>query len=424
MQRLLIQNGSVVFENTVKKQDILIENGKIVKIESNIQLDNVQTIDAEGKHIFPAFIDIHTHLREPGYTRKEDIASGSMAAVKGGFAQICCMPNTNPVCDSPTIVQYIKARAKEVDLCKVHPIGAVTSSMHGGQLTEVGKMKEVGIVAISDDGKPVESSAMMANAMQYAANFGIKVLSHCEDSSLAKGGVVNDGKNATNMGLKGIPKVAEEIMIARDILLAEYYHLPIHICHVSTKTGVQLIREAKARGVQVTAETCPHYFTLTDDCILSFDANTKVNPPIREEEDRLAILQGILDGTLDCIVTDHAPHHQEEKNCEYALAAFGISGLETSFALSYTHLVKSGKISVSNLANLMSKAPAKILNLEGGELQVGKTADITIVDLEKAYTIDGQKFASKGKNTPFNGMQVYGQVVYTIVDGKIKYKGE
>ncbi len=424
MQKILIQNGSIVFEDSIQKADLLLENGKIMQIDSKIIAKNADVIDATNKFIFPAFIDIHTHLREPGYTRKEDIASGSLAAVKGGFSQVCCMPNTSPVCDNPTIVYYIKNRAKEVNLCKVHPIGAVTSSLNGQKLTEVGKMKELGVVAISDDGRPVENAAMMANAMQYAANFGLKVLSHCEDSSLAKGGSVNEGTNATKIGVKGIPKVAEEIMIARDILLAEYYNLPIHICHVSTKTGVQLIREAKLRGVQVTCESCPHYFILTDDCILSLNANAKVNPPIREEEDRIAIINGIIDGTIDCIVTDHAPHHEEEKNCAFDLAAFGISGLETSFALSYTHLVKTHKISLSKLGSLMSTTPAKILNLEGGNLGVGAVADITIVDLNKKFVIDSQKFLSKGKNTPFNGMEVYGVVAYTIVNGEVKYKGE
>lgn len=422
MRKLLIKGGQVVFADEVKAADILLENGKIAKIGKNLKADGAEVIDAAGLTVFPGLIDMHVHLREPGFEYKEDIASGSAAAVAGGFTQVCCMPNTDPVCDNAAVVGYIAARAKEVGLCKVHPIGAITRGEKGETLSEMGKMKDAGAVAVSDDGKPVANARMMRLAMEYASDFGLICLSHCEDKDLVDGGVVNEGYNSTLAGLKGIPRAAEEIMLAREIILAETLHKRAHICHVSTKGGVQLLREAKARGVQVTAETCPHYFTLTDDVVTSFDANTKVNPPIREAEDVAAIKEGLRDGTLDCIVTDHAPHHVDEKNVEYNLAAFGISGIETSFALSYTYLVKGGVLSLSELADRMSAAPARILHLEGGKIAEGEVADLMLADLNAEYVIDSKKFVSKGKNTPFGGMKVSGKVLYTIVDGDVKYR--
>ena len=422
MRKLLIKGGQVVFADEVKAADILLENGKIAKIGKNLKADGAEVVDAAGLTVFPGLIDMHVHLREPGFEYKEDIASGSAAAVAGGFTQVCCMPNTDPVCDNSAVVGYIAARAKEVGLCKVRPIGAITRGEKGETLSEMGKMKDAGAVAVSDDGKPVANARMMRLAMEYASDFGLICLSHCEDKDLVDGGVVNEGYNSTLAGLKGIPRAAEEIMIAREIILAETLHKRAHICHVSTKGGVQLLREAKARGVQITAETCPHYFTLTDDVVTSFDANTKVNPPIREAEDVAAIKEGLRDGTLDCIVTDHAPHHVDEKNVEYNLAAFGISGIETSFSLSYTYLVKGGVLSLPELADRMSAAPALILHLEGGKIAEGEAADLMLADLNAEYVIDGKKFVSKGKNTPFGGMKVSGKVVCTIVDGDVKYR--
>ena len=415
---MIIKNAEVVLEDGVKRADLRIENGKIAEIGQKLKGDG---IDCKGLTVLPGLIDMHVHLREPGFEKKEDILSGSRAAVRGGFTQVCCMPNTKPVTDNKVVVSYIKNRAKEVNLCKVHPVGAITEGQEGNNLAAIGAMKAAGAVAISEDGKSVPSAKIMANAMQYAADFGLKCLCHCEDSALVDGGVVHEGYYATLTGLKGSIRAAEDLIIAREILLAESLSLPVHICHVSTYSGVQLIREAKARGVQVTAETCPHYFTLTDEVISTFDTNTKVNPPIREEKDRLAIIEGLQDGTLDCIVTDHAPHHFDDKNVEYALAAFGISGLETSFALSYTQLVRSGALSLSALAEKMSANPARILGLEGGALTVGAPADLTIVDLNAKWKIDPKDFVSKGKNTPFAGREVYGKVVYTYVDGELKY---
>ena len=418
--KLLIKDGTLVTLNGEKKADLLVENGKISKISENIKED-CEIIDASGKHVFAGIIDMHVHLREPGFEGKEDISSGCHAAVAGGVTQVCCMPNTDPVCDNAVVATYIKARANEVGLCKVHPIGAITKGQNGESLAEIGKMKTAGIVGISDDGKSVANSQIMRLAMEYANDFGLKCLCHCEDKDLVDGGVVNEGLNSTLTGLKGSIRAAEDIMIAREIALSESLDIPVHICHVSTYSGVEIIRSAKARGVKVTAETCPHYFALTDDIIKTYDTNTKVNPPVREERDRLAIIEGLKDGTIDCIVTDHAPHSLKDKQVEYNLAAFGISGIETSFSISYTYLVKSGKFSLSELTNLMSKAPAEILNLEGGELKEGAPADIFIADLGKKYRIDSSKFISKGKNTPFNGYEVYGKVVCTLVDGQIKF---
>ena len=421
MSKLLIKGGTAVFVDKCEVCDILVDGKKIVKIAKNVEEKGAKVIDAKGLHVFPGLIDLHVHLREPGFEYKEDIASGSAAAVRGGFTQVCCMPNTDPVCDNAAVVGYIVARGREVNLCKVRPIGAITKGEKGEQLAEIGKMKEAGAVAISDDGRPVANARIMRLAMEYASDFGLICLSHCEDKDLVDGGVVNEGYNSTLAGLKGIPRAAEEIMLAREIILAETLGKRAHICHVSTKGGVQLLREAKKRGVAITAETCPHYFTLTDDVIMSFDANTKVNPPIREAEDVAAIKEGLKDGTLDCIVTDHAPHHKDEKNVEYNLAAFGISGIETSFSLSYTYLVKAGVLTLEQLADRMSTAPARILGLEGGALAEGAVADIMLADLNAKYVIDSKEFVSKGKNTPFNGTEVYGKVCCTIVDGDVKY---
>jgi len=415
---MIFKNAEIVTKEGVRKVDIRAENGRIAEIAPSIADDGV---DLAGKTVLPGLIDMHVHLREPGFERKEDIESGSRAAVKGGFTQICCMPNTNPVIDNKVVVTYIGARAREVNLCKVHPIGAITKGQKGEELAAIGAMKAAGAVAISEDGKSVVSSKLMANAMLYANDFGLKCLCHCEDASLVDGGVVNEGYYSTLTGLPGSIRAAEDIMIAREICLSESLSVPVHICHVSTYSGVQLIREAKARGVLVTAETCPHYFTLTDAAIAGFDPYTKVNPPLREEKDRLAVIEGLRDGTLDCIVTDHAPHHKDDKNVEYNMAAFGISGLETSLALSYTMLVKSGILSLYELIRKMSANPATVLGLEGGTLDVGAPCDFTAVDFDERWTIDPEKFVSKGKNSPFGGYEVFGKVKMTVVDGEIKY---
>lgn len=419
---IAIQNATLVLGDGEVRSDLLIENGKITKIGKIKLPKGCEVIDASGKHVIPGIIDMHVHLREPGFEGKEDIESGSRAAVAGGVTQVCCMPNTDPVCDNAVVTTYILHRAAEVNLCKVHPIGAITKGEKGETLADIGKMKSAGAVALSDDGRSVMNSNLMRLAMEYANDFGLKCLCHCEDADLVDGGVVNEGYNSTVTGLKGSLRATEDIMIAREICLSESLDIPVHICHVSTYSGVEIIRAAKARGVKVTAETCPHYFILTDDIITSYDTATKVNPPVREERDRAEIIRGLQDGTLDCIVTDHAPHSIKDKQVEYNLAAFGISGIETSFALSYTYLVRSGYLTLSELIQRMSGNPAKILSLEGGKIEEGAPADLAIVDLAESYVIDSAKFLSKGKNTPFHGFEVYGKVLYTLVDGEIKYR--
>ncbi len=417
---MIIKNGQVVFRDGVAKKDILVEQGRIVKIADRIDGDDV--IDVSGLHVFPGFIDMHVHLREPGFERKENIESGARAAVKGGFTQICCMPNTNPVADNKVVISYIVNRGEEVDLCKIRPIGAITKGEKGEELAGIGGMKKAGAVAISDDGVTVKDTRLMYNAMQYAKGFGLKCLCHCEDKSLVDGGVVNEGLSATIAGLKGISRASEDIVIAREIALAESLDCPVHICHVSTYSGVRLIRDAKRAGVKVTAETCPHYYSVTDEIVRSYDTNTKVNPPIREEVDKQAILEGLKDGTLDCIVTDHAPHHEDDKNVEYNLAAFGISGIETSLGFAMKYLYKAGVLTLPEIAEKMSYNPAKILGLDGGEIKEGAVADLTIANIDEEFVVDSSKFESKGKNTPFDGYKLCGVVKYTIVDGEVKYK--
>lgn len=402
--------------------DVGIDGKTIVAIGKGLEAEGAAVVEVGGKTLLPAFVDMHTHLREPGYEYKEDIASGAAAAVKGGFSAIACMPNTLPICDNAAVVGYIRQRAKEVDLCKVYPVGAITKGEQGEELAEMGKMKEAGAVAVSDDGRPVERAVMMRHAIEYASDFGLPVLSHCEDKSLAEGGSVNEGYYSMLTGLKGISAASEEIMASREILLAEALNRPVHLCHISTKGTVRMVREAKARGVRVTAETCPHYFAADDSMVATFDARTKVNPPLRGFEDVAAIKAGLQDGTIDAIVTDHAPHAFDEKNVEYQLAAFGISGIETSFALSYTNLVETGLLSLEKLSELMTTNPAKILGIPYGEIKEGGLADLVVVDLGAEWIIDPADFRSKGKNTPFAGRRVHGKVLMTLVEGQIKYK--
>lgn len=421
--RILIKNGHVIdpVNNLDDVMDVYIEKGIIEEIGTDLDLSGVETevIDATGKIVAPGLLDMHVHLREPGFEYKEDIESGTSSAAMGGFTSVACMPNTNPVIDCAAMVEYITSKAKSVGKVNVYPIGTISKAQNGEELSEIGELKFAGAVAISDDGKGVVSASLMRKAMQYAAMFDIAVISHCEDMSLIEGGVVNEGFMSTTMGLRGITPAAEEVMIAREIILAENENVPVHIAHVSTKGGVQLIRDAKARGVKVTCETCPHYFTLTDRAIEGFNTNAKMNPPLRGEADVAAIIQGLKDGTIDVIATDHAPHHIDEKNCEFALAANGIVGLETALPLSIKYLVKTGVITINELIAKMSINPARILGLNKGSLSLNKPADIVIFDQDEEYTIDVSKFASKSKNSPFDGYKVCGKVYYTIVEGKI-----
>jgi len=419
--RILIKNGIIV--NAEQKmettQDILIDNNKIIKINSTIDEQVELVIDAEGKYVLPGLVDAHCHLREPGYEYKEDIESGTRSAAAGGFTSIACMPNTKPVVDNQAIVKFIIDKARNEGYVNVYPIGAITKGLEGKELAEIGELKFAGAVAISDDGKPVQNASLMKKAMQYASMFDITVISHCEDMDLLDGGTMNEGYQATTMGLRGIPAIAEEVMVSRELLLAEYLNAGVHIAHISTERSVDLIRHAKKRGVKVTCETCPHYFTLTESACEGFNTFAKMNPPLRIQKDVDAILEGIKDGTIDIIATDHAPHHIDEKNVEFELAANGIVGFETAFALSYTYLVKTGVITIEQLVNKMSLKPSKILGLNKGVIQEGRVADITIVDINKKYTVDIEKFKSKSKNSPFGGFELYGTIEYTIVNGKL-----
>lgn len=417
---ILIKNGMAVVGDSFEKKDIYIEGSKIVKIGENIDCAADRVIDAEGKIVLPGLVDMHCHLREPGQEYKEDIASGTAAALRGGFTSVACMPNTTPPLDNAALIKYVCTRAAEVDKAKVYPIGCITKGQQGKEITEMGFMLEAGAIAFSDDGKPVSDSNIMRMAFEYAASHKALLISHCEDKSLAADGVVNEGLNATVAGLKGITRAAEECMVSRDVLLAEALHTRIHIAHVSTKGSVEIVRQAKARGVAVTCETCPHYFSATDDEILSYNTNAKINPPLRTQSDVDAIIEGLQDGTIDVIATDHAPHHADEKNVEFNLAPFGTVGFETAFALAYTNLVETDLIDIVKLTRLMCVNPSKILGIGSGTLGEGECADVIVVDPEKSFTVDSSKFLSRGKNSLFNGWKLRGAVVTVIVDGMEK----
>ncbi|MRR33626.1 dihydroorotase [bacterium] len=403
--------------------DILIENGSVTEIAPQIgnPASHIETIDATGLIVTPGLIDMHVHLRDPGLEYKEDIVTGTRAAAAGGFTSVACMPNTKPVNDNKAVTSYIIGKAKAEGLVNVFPVGSITQGMKGENLAEMGDLKEAGCVAVSDDGKPVSNPELMRRALEYAKGMGIMLISHAEELGLAGDGQMNDGFTATELGLKGIPWVAEDAAVARDVFLAEFTDSPIHIAHVSTKGAVHIIREAKARGVKVTCETAPHYFTLTEDAVRGYDTNAKMNPPLRTAEDVAAIKAGLADGTIDAIATDHAPHHLDEKDLEFTLAFNGIVGLETSLPLSLA-LVADKVLDLNALVASMSLKPALILGLDRGTLTQGAAADITVIDPDAKWTVEAEKLASKSKNSPFLGMEMKGRAAYTIVGGKIIYK--
>jgi len=417
---ILLKNATVVNADGMTETDILIDNGIIEKLASDIDAGGAEVIDCEGKLVFPGFIDMHCHLRDPGQIHKEDIESGSRAALYGGFTTVCCMPNTVPPLDNPALIRYVREKSEACGNAEVLPIGAITRGQNGTELCEYGKLKAAGAIALSDDGRPVENGAVMLNALKYAKTFGIPVISHSEDKSLSRGGVVNEGENATASGLRGIPKAAESAAVCRDVLLAEEADAPIHIAHVSTAASINFIRSAKARGVKVTCETCPHYFAATDDEILSYNTNAKINPPLRSACDVEAVIKGIADGTIDVIATDHAPHSRDEKNVEFDYAPFGTVGFETAFAVAYTHLVLTDAIKLTDLARLMSARPAEILGLDGGRIAEGARADLAIIDPDEEYTVDSSMFAGKGKNSVFDGWRLKGRIVGVIMKGDVK----
>ena len=418
--KLLVKNGILP---ELGAADLLVEDGIIVKIEKNIECEDAEVIDAKGRFVMPGMVDLHCHLRDPGLEYKEDIVSGTAAAAAGGFTSICCMANTAPVNDNAVVTSYIVNKARtEGNGVHVYPIGALSKGLKGENMAEIGEMVKAGIVAVSDDGKPVMNSLLMRLAMEYASAFGVTVFDHCEDINLVNKGVMNEGYNSTLLGLRGNTRAAEEVQIARDIVLSETLNLPIHICHVSTKGGVDLIRYAKARGVKITCETAPHYLAGTDDMCGTYNSNTKVNPPLRLTSDQEALIEGLCDGTIDCIATDHAPHHRDEKEVEYNIALSGISGFETAFALCMEALVHSGKMTMEQFVKVACTTPANIIKKNCGELAVGKDADFAIVDLTEEWCVDAKKFLSKGKNTPFHGRMVHGRVKETYVGGKCIYK--
>lgn len=422
--RLLIKNGHVVDpKNGVDEvRDILITDGIIQKAGTNLTDAEATVLDATGKIVAPGLVDLHVHFREPGLEYKEDIETGSRAAAKGGVTTVVCMPNTDPVIDNGPLVQYVMNRGKEVGLVNVLTTGCISKGQKSGELSEIGELKAAGAVGISDDGRPVLSSSLMRKALEYAKMFDIPVLSHCEDLDLVDGGSMNEGYMSTFLGLRGIPKAAESVAVTRDILIAEEVDGRLHVCHVSTRNAIEAVREAKKRGVRVTAETAPHYFTLTDTACDGFNTNAKMNPPLRDEDDVQAVIEGLIDGTLDAIATDHAPHHRDEKELEFDQASNGIVGLETSLALGVTYLVKTGKLTMSQLIEKMSVNPAEIIGFDRGSLAEGKVADVVIFDAEEEFTVHVNDFASKGKNSPYDGFTLTGQVETTITGGKIVYQ--
>jgi dihydroorotase len=425
MRPLLLKGGRVIdpSRNADDIADVLLEDGRIAAVGRNIVgPDGVEVHDVSGRVVAPGLVDVHVHLREPGQEDLETIATGSASAVAGGFTSICAMPNTDPVCDNQGVVGFVIAQAQRAAKARVYPIGAVTLGQKGQQLAEFGELVGAGAVAVSDDGKPVATAHMMRTALEYAKTFGIPVADHCEDMSLATGGSMHEGIVSTRLGLKGIPAAAEEVMVARDILLAELTGGHVHLCHMSTRGSVELIRRAKDRGIRVTAEACPHHFSLTHEACVGYNTNAKMNPPLREAEDVEAIREGLKDGTIDCVATDHAPHHYDAKEREFDDAPNGIIGLETALGLSITELVGRGLLTLPQLLHRMSTAPARIFNLPGGTLATGAPADLVVIDPAVKWTVRPDTFLSKSRNTPFGGRELTGRAEVTIVRGQVAYQ--
>ena len=425
--KLLISNGHLVDpaapENT--GMNLLVENGRVSAWirPGDAQPEVDETFDASGLLVAPGFIDMHVHLREPGQEHKETISTGCAAAVAGGFTSVCPMPNTSPVNDNAAITRYMIEQGERASLANVFPIGAITKSSDGSELAEMGEMKAAGAVAVSDDGRPVPNAGIMRRAMQYAKDFDLPVIDHCEDRSLSAGGVMHEGRISLLLGLKGMPALAEEIDIVRDLLIAKETGAHIHIAHVSTKGAIEAVRRAKNEGISVTCEVAPHHFTLTDRSVEGYDTNTKMAPPLRSEQHLEAVIEAIKDRTIDAIASDHAPHHADEKALEYDKAPFGIIGLETSIGLAMTELVYKGIISLERLVELYSANPAKILRLDGrGSLKAGSVADITILDPDRQWTYINSESRSKSRNSPFDGREFRGAAVATIVGGRFVFK--
>ena len=419
--KLLLKSGRVVnpatnFNDIV---DILIEDEKIVKIGADLQSDDAEIFDATGLIIAPGLIDMHVHLREPGQEAKEDIGSGTRAAAAGGITTVACMPNTSPVIDNSVLVQGIAQRAQQDGVVKVKVVGALSKGQEGKELAEIGDMLEAGAVAITDDGHYVDSAKLLMNGLDYIARYDLPIISHAEDNTLTEDGVMHEGAVSAMLGMKGRPAVAEDIAVSRDILLAEYTNARIHIAHISSKGAVELVRQAKKRGVKVTAEVTPHHLTLTDEEIKNFNVAAKVCPPLRSQDHVQAMIEGLKDGTIDAIVTDHSPHAFEEKDREFKFAPNGFTGMETSLGVILTNLYHTGIMTIDEIIEKMSVAPAKILKLDAGNIEIGKIADLTVIDTEKTWKVDSNKFYSRGKFTPYDGEELKGKAVATIVNGKI-----
>lgn len=421
---ILLKNGKVMQDGQLVQRDILIIDQVIAKVAEKIEEPGYKEINVKGKLISPGFIDMHVHLREPGFEAKETIATGTAAAARGGFTAVACMPNTRPVTDRVEVVRYIKDKAIKEGVVRVLPIGSITVRELGEELTDMAAMKAAGIIGVSDDGVGVQSSRVMKEAMKKAAELGLPVIAHCEDNSLAKGGSVHEGSFAVKYGLRGIPNEAEAIQVARDIILAEAAGVHYHVCHISAEQSVRHVRYAKERGLKITSEVCPHHLLLTDEDIPGLDSNYKMTPPLRSRKDREALIEGLKDGTIDIIVTDHAPHTEEEKKRGMSLAPFGIVGLETAFPLLYTHLVLTGELTLEAIIEKMTRKPAELFGLPWGRLEEGAEADLTIIDLETEREVNPQEFASKGKNTPFTGWKLKGWPVMTMVAGSVVWKRE
>lgn len=421
--RLIIQNGYIVDpgQGVNGGKNLLIEDGRVIGISSYSDPipEGVEIFDATGLIVTPGFIDMHVHLREPGHEYQETIASGAAAAVAGGFTTICAMPNTSPVNDSAAVTRFVIEQAERAGLASVLPIGAITKNSEGKELAEMGEMRDAGIVAVSDDGRPVPTAGMMRRAMEYARGFDLPVIDHCEDKSLARGGAMHEGHWSLVLGLRGVPAAAEEVDAERDCLLAGLTGARVHLAHLSTRGAIAAVGRAKEQGLSVTCEVAPHHWALTDAAVQDYDTNTKMSPPLRSPDHIEAILEGLRDGTIDAIASDHAPHHADEKALEFDQAPFGIIGLETSVGLAMEHLVKSGVISLERLVELCATNPARILKLQDrGSLATGARADITILDPEMVWTFDVARSRSKSRNTPFNGHTFHGGVVATIVNGR------
>lgn len=420
---LLIQGGHVIDPGRVNGvADVLIENGTIAAVGPKLAIPSGATvIPAEGRLVVPGFVDLHVHFREPGFEYKETIQSGTDAAVAGGFTSVCAMPNTNPVNDNQAVTEFMLERAKAAGTARLYPIGAITKRSEGKELAEIGDLRRAGCVAISDDGKPVMNSLVMRRAMEYARAFDVPVVDHCEDLHLSEGGCMNEGVISTELGLPGIPSAAEDVMVARNVSLAELTGARLHLAHISTAGSVRMVRDAKARGLKVTAEACPHHFTLTEEVTRGYNTHAKMNPPLRTSLDVQAIKEGLRDGTIDVIATDHAPHATQEKQQEFTEAPFGIVGLETALPLTLA-LVEEGVLTLETAVDKLSTAPAKAFSLNAGTLAVGAPADVAIVDANREWHVDPSRFRSKSRNTPFAGWKVKGRVTTTIVSGRVVYE--